>query len=126
MKIIRYLISLLELELGAEKNKKVYSEEELAGFAHTAMLFSFTAILVSFLILPFAFSDAVKAKRSKNPDTVKKAETAEIIAFFFSLPILLGMVYGIGSWLFSGTWFAIVPITIICFIFYKIKSSKKI
>lgn len=110
MKIIRYLISLLEFNV--RKNNKIYSEEELEKFAQRAMLFSF-------IIPPNTFSYAAKAKRSKNPVVVKKAERAEVIAFFIFLPMLLAIIVGIGSWLFSGTWLAIVPIAIICFIIYK-------
>jgi len=116
MKIIRYLILLLEFNVG--KDSKVYSEEELAKFAQEAMLYSFVIPLIT-------FSFAAKAKKSKNPDIIKKAERAEIVAFFLFLPILLAIIVGVGSWLFSGTWFAIVPIVIICFIIYKVKFSRK-
>jgi len=67
MKIIRYIISLLEF--GIKKDSKIYNEEELEQFAKKAML-------SSFIIPPNAFSYAVKAKKSHNPIVVKKAEKA--------------------------------------------------
>jgi hypothetical protein len=117
MKIIKYLISLLEFDVG--KDNKVYSEEELGQFAEKAKLYSI-------IMPPRAFSYAVKAKKSKNPDIVKKAEKAEMVAFFIYLPMLLAIIIGIGSWIFSGTWLALVPIVIIGFIVFKIVKKRKV
>ena len=116
-KIIKYLISLLEFEI--KKGNKVYTEAELEEFAKKAKLYR--------IIFPLnTFPYAVKAKKSKNPEIVKKAENAEIVAFFFCLPIFLAVIIGIGSWIFSGTWFALVPIAIIGFIVFKILRKKRI
>ena len=70
------------------------------------------------------FSNAAKAKRSKNPNIIKLAEEAELISFFIFFPIIIALTIGIGSWLFSGTIFAIIPIIIIILIIIKIKKLK--
>ena len=109
MKIIKYIISLLEIS--TEKDDKVYSEDELQEFADKAKSY--------IIIPPVVFAYAAKAKKSKNPDIVKKAEQAETLAFFLFLPMLLVLIIGIGSWLFSGTWLALVPIAIIGYIIFQ-------
>lgn len=120
MKIIKYLISLQEFDL--EKDK-VYSEEELKQFAEKARL-------CSIIMPPFAFCYAVKAKKSKNPDIVKKAEKAEMVAFFIMLPVqlalIIAIIIGIGSGIFSSTWLALVLIAIIGLTVFKIVSKRKI
>ncbi|PJA02420.1 hypothetical protein COX73_00850 [bacterium (Candidatus Gribaldobacteria) CG_4_10_14_0_2_um_filter_36_18] len=106
MKIIKYLISLLEFDFDIEKDNKVYSEEELKQFAERARLYSI-------IMPPSAFCYAVKAKKSKNPDIVRKAEKAEMVAFFICLPMQLAIIIvGIGIWIFSGTWLGLMPIAI--------------
>jgi len=106
MKIIKYLISLLEFDFDIEKDNKVYSEEELKQFAERARLYSI-------IMHPSDFCYAVKAKKSKNPDIVRKAEKAEMVAFFICLPMQLAIIIvGIGIWIFSGTWLGLMPIAI--------------
>jgi hypothetical protein len=122
MKIIKYLISLLEPEFDLEKDK-VYSEEELKQFAEKAKLLS--------IIAPWmAFAYAVKAKKSKNPDIVKKAEKVEMVTFFIGLLIYSAIIIiTIGNWIFSGIWLPlllalVLTIAVIVFIVFKIVKKR--
>lgn len=113
---LKKIVSVLEFSIS--KENKTYTEEEYKQFADKAMTYS--------VLIPVnTFSYAKKAKKSSNPAIVKRAEKAETVAFFLCLPIILAITFGIGSWLFSGTIFAIVPIMIIAFIVFKVVKNGK-
>ena len=117
MKIIKQVTAIMEVGIGGRKAKE-YSEKEYEKFANQAMTWSI-------IVPPNAFSYAIKAKQSKNPEVVRKAEKAETIATLLTLPIALALTFGIGSWLFSGTWLAIIPIGFILLIAFKVYIAKK-
>lgn len=89
MRILSRIISILEFQVG--KDRKVYTEDQYRDFARRAMLSAF--------FLPInTFSYAAKAKKSANPEIVRRAKKAELIALAVMSPfvilILIGLFYG--------------------------------